>query len=249
MVRGVSNPIIPSRVPLPAPIGSGPKVQISKHALIKKDMRDGRQTVEGGQNRVPHVHGARPVPAPTEGGGVGVPGMIKVRMDGLRSRVIDQPTIAGSATTHAQQAVGRPMPQRRQPFTLEGATLCRALLTQHIETMTAARAELEEGSLEIKQADAIMVISTQTAEDLDAIIGALTPRAAPAPRAPTPRPSVPVRAVVTGPRPQINGIAPRPSGGPAQARSIAPKAPPAPVIEAVEPELDQDADFDDAPNG
>lgn len=173
-------------------MGSGPKVTISKHALIKKDMRDGRETIQGGGNRPQLVHGARARPAATENSAVGVPGMIQVRMDGARPVTIDSGRVAGSQVAAAQQAIGRvhtasaaqaprgavaPPVARRQypPFTAEHARICRMLVAEHIDRFAEVVAQVPEGSPESEQAQVVIATATEVADALDGILATVAP--------------------------------------------------------------------------
>ncbi len=187
----MERPIIPNRVPLAKPGGSGPKVQISKFPMIKKDMDNGSQAVVG-------PGGARQqrTAAPDTTSDTG--NMIQVRMDGGKSTTIARPRV--------QAAPALPPPPE---FRLEHAVLCRLLINERLEALVANPPEDgdDETNAEVNNTRTIEInIATSAAEALDAMIESAQ---APAQAKPAARNGAPMRAVIGSPRAQFPNVAPR----------------------------------------
>lgn len=199
----MEKPIIPTRVPLPKMGGTGPKVQISKYPTIKKNMDNGAESVNG-------TRGARPTVAAPER--TGPPNMIKVKMNGSQSVVIDRPTIApravpGRVTPSAPR--GAAVPQNDADtglpdFTIEHADLMIRLLGEHYKRLT----ETEGDPSPADAAEA--TLTEECAQALAVIVAQLPPPAPP----PPPRGVSPViaqtqRLIASSPRASMNGLAPK----------------------------------------
>lgn len=202
------RPIIPGRVPVGKAQGSGPKVQISKFPMVKKNMDNGTETVHGvgGAAQIRSVNGsggarARPASPPESSH---TPGLIRVKMDGAKSVVLERPALEAAPALP-------PAPT----FELQHAVLCRLLVNERLESLAASAPE--EGDDEINAGvnstrEIEIEIATQAAEALDIMIAqAQQPRPAAVRPAATRNGAVPLsmRSVVATPRPQFGGVLPR----------------------------------------
>jgi hypothetical protein len=179
---------IPKRVPLPQIGGTGPKVQVSKHALIKKDMDSGAERVHGAMGARPRVQGApeRTVPG----------GMIKVRMDGNKSIVLEKPSQpVRQATPGVVGPVGKVV-----PFKIQHARFLRVMLGRHIEDLAKIQADGNLSPEALRDLTVEAQMSRECAAALEAMadghaaLAIARPATAAAPRA--------VTAAIAPPQPQ-----------------------------------------------
>jgi len=184
---------IPKRVPLPQIGGTGPKVQVSKHALIKKDMDSGAERVHGAMGARPRVQGApeRTVP----GGG----GMIKVRMDGAKSVVIEKPS---QPVRQAIPGVSGPV-GKVVPFKIQHARFLRVMLGRHIEDLAKIQADGNLTPEALRDLTVEAQMSRECAAALEAMADGHAALAIARPTTAAPRAATAASTPVAPPQPQI----------------------------------------------